>query len=279
MSVHVAAGTHHTYRANEHDTVLSEVCDVHCVLMPRALLVAGFSKDGQVVMARYNSYAATDPAWVPGFFEHEFINEKLLGVPQQVKELFIGSREELIIPNALYEDRAVRAWMESLQAICPDDVLYSYAIEAADAQYVFALPARMDKLLHRYFGDTRIMPVGAYQLYKPNAGARYLLQCFIAQDTVIATLHNSGKLLWHQQFGYDAVEDIAWQAAHLCRELHIPRIDLQVECTLLCEECFELVPELERFFPKIKWSTSESSDKGQWAPVMYLLQQLYACAL
>src|SRR5205085_4948316 len=147
MSVHVAAGTHHTYRANEHDTVLSEVYDIYCVLMPRALLIAGFSEEGQVVLVRYNSYAATDPPWVPGFFEHEFINEKLLGVPQQVKALFIGSREELIIPNTLYEERAARTGMESLQAICPDDVQYSYDLKAADAQYTFTIPARIDKLL------------------------------------------------------------------------------------------------------------------------------------
>jgi hypothetical protein len=279
MSVHVAAGNHHTYRANEHDTVLSEVAEVFCVLMPRALLVAGFSEAGEVVMARYNSYSTSDPAWEPGFFEHEFIDETLFGVPQQVKALFIGSHEELIIPEKLYKEQAARRWMESLQAICPDDVLHTHGIEAAGAQHTFAVPARIDKLLHRYFGDTRILPVSAYQFFKPNAGTPYLLQTFIAEDTVIATLHRSGKLLWHQQFPYGNVEDIAWQAAHLCRELAIPKIDLHVECTMLCESSYELGVELERFFPKIKWSASGGNDKGPWAPVLYLLQQLYACAL
>jgi len=279
MSVHVAAGNHLTYRANEHDTVLSEVADVHCVLMPRALLVAGYNSDGQIVMARYNGYAASDPAWVPDFFEHEFINEPLFGVPQQVKALFIGSREELIIPDKLYQEDAARVWMQSLQAIRPDDVLHSYAVKAIGAQYNFALPARIDKLLHRYFGDTTMMPVGAYQLFKPKLADPYLLQCFMTNDTVIASLHNNGKLIWHQQFGYTTVEDIAWQAAHLCRELHIPRIDLRLECTLMCEDCFDLIPELERYFPKIKWTTSGASEEGHWAPVLYLLKQLYACAL
>jgi len=279
MSVHVAAGIHHTYRANEHDTVLSEVSDVYCVLMPRALLVAGFSEDGQVVMARYNSYSSADPAWEPHFFEQEFINETLFGVPQQVKALFVGSREELIIPNALYDERAARAWMESLQAICPDDVMYSHEIKSADAQHTFAVPARIDKLLHRYFGHTRILPVTAYQFHKPATDIPYLLQCFIAGDTVIATLHRSGKLLWHQQFAYSTVEDIAWQAAHLCREMNIRHVDLRVECTMLCEDSYELGVELERYFQKIKWAGGNGSDKGPWAPVLYLLQQLYACAL
>src|SRR6187402_2256034 len=229
MSVHVAAGIHHTYRANEHDTVLSEVADVYCVLMPRALLVAGFSAEGQAVFARYNSYSSADPAWEPNFFEQEFINETLFGVPQQVKAIFIGSRDELLIPNTLYNERAARTWMESLQTICPDDVIYTHRIAPADAQLSFALPARIDKLLHRYFGDTRIRPVTAYQFHKPATDIPYLLQCFIAEDTVIATLHRSGKLLWHQQFPYSTVEDIAWQMANLCREMNIQRVDLRVE--------------------------------------------------
>jgi hypothetical protein len=279
MSVHVAAGIHHTYRANEHDTVLSEVSEVFCVLMPRALLVAGFGSEGQVIMARYNSYSAADPAWEADFFEQEFINETLFGVPQQVKALFIGSREELIIPNSLYNDRAAKEWMASLQSICPDDVLYNHLLESTDARLAFVVPSRIDKLLHRYFGHTRIMPLSAYQFHKPNPGVPYLLQCFIAHDTVIATMHRDRKLLWHQQFEYSSPEDLAWQAAHLCRELHIPRIDLRLECAMLCDDCYTLGLELERYFPKIKWSTSGSDDKDPWAPVLFLLKQLYACAL
>ncbi len=279
MSVQVAAGNHQTYRANEHDTVLSEVADVHCVLMPRALLVAGYDTAGAVIMIRSCSYAATDPAWSPDFFEHEFINEPLLGVPQQVKALFIGSREELIIPDRLYDESAARSWMESIQAICPDDVLHASPVPALQAQYAFALPARMDKLLHRYFGHTVMMPAGAYQLHKPATAIPHLMQCLISDDTVIASLHSSGKLLWHQQFAYTTVEDIAWQAAQVCRELHIPRVDLQVECCLLSEERYDLAPELERFFPKIRWTTGAPGEEGHWAPVLYLLKQLYACAL
>lgn len=279
MSVQAAAATSYTYRANEHQTLLSEVNIIHCVLMPRALLIAGYDGDGQLVMARYNSYIIAEPAWNPAFFEQEFMTEKLLGVPQQVKAIFIGSNAELIIPNALYEERAARLWMERMQAICSDDVLYGYHVKSAGAQYTFSLPAKMDKLLHRYFGQTRIIPVAAYQFYKPAINTKYLLQCLITQDTVIATLHQQGNLFWHRQFAYQTVEDIAWQVANLCLELQIPRIDLRVECTMLCPDCYELGPELERFFPKISWATNDVADEEAWAPVVFLAQQLYACAL
>ena len=92
MSVHIASGTQQTYRANKHATVLSEVCTVHCVLMPRAILVAGYNEDGMLVMAHYNSYVAPVTSWHTDFFEHDFINEKLLGVPQAGKDDFYRQR-------------------------------------------------------------------------------------------------------------------------------------------------------------------------------------------
>jgi hypothetical protein len=278
MSVHVAAGTQHTYRANQHDTVLSEVATVQCILMPRAFLVAGFDEGGQVVMVQYRSYAATDPAWEPHFYEHEFMTETLLGVPDQVKAIFIGSSDAMLIPESLYDEKATRSWMERLFAIAPNDVLHTNKVATPDAQYVYALPESIDKLLHRYFGDTPIMPVAAYQFYKPGKSGN-VLQCLIAEDSVIASLHQQGKLLWHQQFGYQTAEDIAWQASQLCRELQIPRVDLNIQCTMLCDSSFELVSELERYFPKIKWSVGTPTEGDHWAPVVYLLQQLYACAL
>ncbi len=183
MSLPVTAGAHRTYRANEHDTVLSEVSRVICVLLPRAFLIAGFNGDGHVAMARYNSYAATDPAWNTQFFEQEFIGEKLLGVPQQVNAVYVGSGEGMLIPAVLYEEGAARKWMKKLQSICPDDVVHSYKAASVDAQYAFALPSAMDKLLHRYFGGTQLLPVAAYQFYKP-AKAGYILQCLVAEDTV-----------------------------------------------------------------------------------------------
>jgi hypothetical protein len=278
MSVHVAAGPHHTYRANEHDTVLSEVASVLCVLMPRAFLVAGLNEEGKVVMIRYNSYATTDPEWEPRFFEHEFMTETLLGVPEQVKAVFVGSEQAMLIPESFYEEGAARNWIEKLQIVSPTDVLHTHKLATPDAQYAFMLPAAMDKLLHRYFAETPILPVAAYQFHKPNKNGA-LLQCLIAEHTVVASLHQNGNLLWHNQFSYTTAEDIAWQAAYLCRELHVPRIDLNIQATMLCDSCYGLTAELEQYFPRIKWSVSAPAEGGDWSPVVYLLQQLYACAL
>jgi hypothetical protein len=278
MSVHVAAGTHHTYRANEHDTLLSEVVAVQCVLMPRAFLVAGFGENGKVIIARYCGYAATDPEWDPHFFGHEFMTETLLGVPQQVKSIFVGSDVSMLIPTALYTEEEARGWLGKIQSLSPADVLHAYPVESPEAQYVFAVPEAIDKLLQRYFGGTPLLPVAAYQFYKP-ARSGYIMQCLLAEDKTIASLHHMGRLLWHQQFAGNSAEDIAWQAGYLCRELHIPRIDLNIQFAALSDDHYHQAAELERYFPKIRWSVNAPGDGGDWAPVIYLLQQLYACAL
>ena len=176
MSIHVAAGNHRTYRANEHDTVLSEVSTVQCILLPRALLVAGFSDEGRVVMARYSSYTVENGEWEPSFFEHEFINEHLLGVPQQVKALFVGGVPELLIPNALYDSFSSRDWINSLHHITKGDMVESYGLANPDAEYVYAVPQAIEKLLQRYFGETPIIPLAAYQFHKVDASVPYLAQ-------------------------------------------------------------------------------------------------------
>jgi hypothetical protein len=280
MSSSVPTAIQHTYRVREDDSVLSEVTAVNCVLLPRSMLVGGFNAEGRLLMARYHSYQQSSPAWSPAFFEKEFMTDTLLGMPQQLKAVFIGSREELLIPNELYDDHAARLWMEKLQAICPDDIVYSYGLTLSEARYTFALPSGMDKLLHRYFGQTRIIPVGAYQFYKPDTMQPQLLQALIGPDSVTASLHQNGKLLWHQQFEYSVAEDIVWKFTQLCRELRIPLVDLQILCTCVNTDQYGIGPELEQYFPKIKWSAgSVMNEAGDWAPVVYLLQQLYACAL
>lgn len=280
MSSSAPTAIQHTYRVREDDSVLSEVAAVTCVLMPRSLLAGGFNAEGRLVMARYHSYSDKSAAWSPAFFEQEFMTDTLLGMPQQLKAIFIGAREELLVPNELYDDHAARLWMEKLQAICPDDIVYSYGLSLTEARYTFALPSGMDKLLHRYFGQTRIIPVAAYQFYKPDTMQANLMQCLIGPDTVIASLHQSGKLLWHQQFEYSVAEDIVWKFTQLCKELRIPLVDLQIVCTCVNKDEARIGPELEQYFPKIKWSAgSVMSEAGEWAPAVYLLQQLYACAL
>jgi hypothetical protein len=272
------AARQRSYRANEHDTLLSEVDGVLCVLFPKAVLAAGFNGEGRAVVAHHRASPPQHPAWHPAFFEQQFMSETLLGVPQQIKAVFAAGEEAMLIPAPLFEPKTAQHWIQKLNASCPTDVLHHGRLAQPEAEYAFTMSAAMDKLLHRYFGDTPVRALPAYQFFKP-AKAQYLMQCLVYGGRAVASLHRMGHLMWHQQFECTSAEDLAWQALLLCRELHIPRIDLELELTMASDASFDLATELERYFPKIKWTRNAAADDGAWAPALFLLQQLYACAL
>jgi len=279
MSSATSAGNQISYRNSQHATVLSEINAVICVLFPRAILVAGFDAAGILRLAQYNYLDADMPAWHLDFFQHDFINEKLMGVPQQLKAIFIGTEDELIIPNDVFEEALAKDWLRNLRAVCPDDVFKTFELKDAGAQYTYNLSGRMDKLLHRYFGQTPILPLAAYQFHKPNTGKEHLLSCVITESLFVGSLFQLGKLQWHRQFSYNTIEDIAWELVNLCKELHIGANDLVLECGIIRKDSYDFALELERYFPAIRWSADEGKDLDPWSPFVYLAQQLYACAL
>ncbi len=271
------AATAHTFKAHDADTLLSEVATVRCILMAGSLTIAGYSDEGAVLAVKYHGYANPRNEWMPNFFEHQFLNEALLAMPQQVSAVFIGSAHQLIVPDALYDAAESGKWLRSLYHLHPEDSVLASEAKGEEAHYLLSMPVKMQALLHKYFPAANVLPLAAYQLKKPMESGN-VLRCLISANEVMATLHQDQKLLWHQVFAYDEVTDIAWQLAQLCKEHHIPPIDLKLEVSTLCDSCFDEVLELETFFPKIKWDGKDGGSQGHWSPVTYLLQQLYECA-
>ncbi len=265
-----------SFRANEHENLLSEVEAVLCVLFPRSVLLGGFNADGQAIVVHFCDYIAPQPSWDSSFFEARFMSETLLGMPQLIKAVFISSEEEMLIPESLFQEKNAHDWLQKLNGASPNSVLHQHKLAQPAARYAYMLPTPMEKLVHRYFGTLRMLPLAAYQFHKPG-NEHYLLQGIVGGGRATASLHQSGRLLWHQQFDCEKAEDFAWKAASLCRELHIPRIDLHIELCLLSDQHFDFATELECYFPKIKWTRNLATEDGSWAPALFLLQQLFAC--
>jgi hypothetical protein len=276
MASQNTAATVHTFQAHDEDTLVSEVASVRCILLPGSLTVAGYNSEGLVLMVRHTD--APGGEWEPHFFEHQFLNEPLLALPQQTRALFIGSPYQLIVPDALYDAAESGRWLRSLYHLHPEDSVLASVAKGEEAHYLISLPVKMQALLHKYFPEADVLPLAAYQLMKPATDTP-LLRCLIGSREVMATLYNKGKLTWHQVFTYDEVTDIAWKFASLCREYHIALMDLQLEATALCDGCYDQILELETFLPKIQWSGNDLGGQVYWSPVISLLQQLYTCAL
>jgi len=279
MSSQVIADNHSLYQAHERDTLLSEVVASVCILLPGAFVVAGFGTDGTVLIIKNNVSSQPSTEWDLSFFEYEFLNEPLLAIPSQLKAVYIASEQTLPIPDALYDADALALWMNSLHHFPATSLLDTYSAAADQLHYAYVMPEAIHELTSRYFSAAKMLPAAAYQFFKPKPRKEAHMQCLISDHSVIATLRIDGKLLWHQVFNYTTPEDIAWQFTHICKSHHIHAIDLNVEATTLSDRHFDTLLELETFFPKISWSERQLRNEGPWAPAIFLMQQLYACAL
>lgn len=274
-----SAINYHVYNVHEGETLISQVEKVICILLPRGLIVGGFSDHGDLLMVRYGDYNRSLPVWILDFFEHRFIDEPLLSGPDKVVATFIASDKYLVVPETLYEEASAVKWINELFFIEANEVLSVHRLHDDKARYMYAWPATIKNLVGRYFPSSKIMPLSTFQFYKPYK-ADSLLQCCITPEQAYATLYKNRELQWHQVFNYESGEDIAYQIHQLCKQQQISIDSLELKCTVAYRGLNFVLNDMAQYFPNIKdGDVNVVSSNGQWAPTINLLQQLFACAL
>ncbi len=267
------------YNVHEGESLLGQVGKVICIILPRGFLVAGFSERGDLLMIRYKDYDKSLPTWIIDFYEHHFIDEPLLSQPQAVVATFIGSDKYLITPNKLYEEHAARKWMDSLFFIEDSDIIATHHLHEDQAQYIYAFPGPIKGLATRYFNDTKVLPLPAYQ-FTQHQKSDIGIHCCITPEQVFATLYQNKILQWHQVFSYQTGEDIAYHISLLCKQKNIRSEALDIECSLIHSGLNPILGNLSQYFPNIRQSEGGMmSTNRQWMPTISLLQRLYVCAL
>jgi hypothetical protein len=267
------------YNVHSGDELQGQVSCVICVLMPRGLIVAGFSDRGDLLMIRHNNYKKSLPTWILDFYEHQFINEPLLSAPQKVVAVFVATDNGFIVPEVLYDTATAEKWMKKIHFVESNEVITVHNLREDNARYLFAWPAAIKSLVTRYFSKARIAPFPAYQFYKPYKSEASLL-CCITNEQVYATLYNNRNLTWHQSFNYETAEDIAYRIKLLCQQNNIDADQMEFQCTMTSKELYDTLIDLTQYFPELKDGSGNisTSDKS-WTGTIYLLQQLFACAL
>lgn len=267
------------YKIHNGDTLLSQVARVIFILLPRGIAVAGFSDRGDLLTVTYNDYKVTLPTWILDFFEHEFLNEPLLSAPHKVTGAFIASDKNILVPEILYKPKEAEEWLKKLYFVEGNEIVTSHHLREDKAHYLFAWPAAMKSLIGRYFTKAKILPFASYQFYKPFK-SECSLQCCITNDQVFATLYKNRKLHWHQVFDYFTAEDIAFHLKHTLQQYEVAPEEMVLQCTVTNRNLTNFVSELSQYFPGLKDGTGNvvTNDRS-WTGTIYLLQQLYACAL
>lgn len=274
-----SAINYHTYNLHEGDSLMSQVAKVVCVLLPRGLVVSGFSDHGDLLMIRYGDYNPSLPTWILDFFEHRFIDEPLLANPQNVVATFIASDKYMVIPEALFDEQAAVKWLNKIYFVEGNEVLSVQRLQEDKAKYMYAFPGTMKSLVGRYFTNSKVFPLPTYQFYKPYKSDSSL-QCLITGDQVYATLYKNRNLHWHQVFAYENAEEIAYHIKLLCKQQRINSETLDLQCAVTYRGLNPVLYEIAQYFPNLRDTDGQvTAHNKQWASTIGLLQQLYACAL
>jgi len=268
------------YTIHNSDTLLNQVDKVICVLLPRGVLIAGFSDRGDLLMIRHSDYKRDLPIWILDFFEHQFINEPLLTDSTKVTSVFIASDKSFIVPDALYSEETAQEWLKKLYYIEINETIATYPLRDDKAVFVYAWASAIESLVNRYFTKAKFFPLPAYQLQKPKTNNATITAC-ITTDAVFATLYDNKTLYWNQYFHYETAEDIAYQIKLLCAQNEIDVNTLELHCSVTSRNVGKIVSDLTQYFPDLK-SGIENIHGGEneynWSGTLNLLQQLYACA-
>lgn len=277
--IHNSAINYHAYNVHEGETLISQVEKVICVVLPRGLISAGFSEQGDLLMIRYGEYNHTLPIWILDFYEHRFIDEPLLSEPEKIIATFVASDKFLVVPEALYDENAAIKWFNRLFFVEGNEILSVHKLHEDRAHYMYAWPGTMKSLIGRYFSNARALPLPIYQFYKPYRPDS-TLQCCITSTSAFVTLYKNRELYWHHVFPYETGEDIAYHIRLFCKQHRINADTLDMKCTVTYRGLNTILNETAQYFPSIKdGESSVVAGDSQWLPTISLLQQLYACAL
>lgn len=267
------------YSARDGETLLTQVEKVICVILPRGLLVSGFNNKGEVSLIKYSDYKKDLPTWILDFYEHQFINEPLLAKAEKIMAVFVGSDKSCLFPEDLYDEKTAIKWMHKLFFVEANELIFTHHLHDEKAVYMSTWPASIRSLILRYFDKAKVLPFAAFQFHKPLK-TEVLLQCCITNDQVYATLYMNRNIHWHQVFNYENAEDIAFQIKLLCKQKNIDEDLLVINCSITNKILTYTANQLATFFPNFKDADPAhiASDKN-WKGTIYLLQQLYSCAL
>ena len=264
------------YNIEEDENLATRVAIVICVLTQRGIMVSGYSIAKELLIIHYTGYNNDKPVWSLDFFEHLIQQEPLLAVREKVKGVFVLSDKNLIVPDALYEEKAAKQWLANIHFVEARDVIDSYPLEADKANYLQAVPRNIMELLKLNFRKASILPLPIYHFQNEQQQSLYL-QCCFSSEQVCVTLHNYSQLLWHKVFTYTCAEDVSYEIKHFCIEGNISPSKITLLSNAVSAAEFDTLNELSQYFSGVK-SGSGQPITQRWDGAISLAQQLLVCA-
>jgi hypothetical protein len=266
------------FNAHEGPTLIAQVEKVILLIFPRGLLVAGFNASGDLLMINYTAHNDSMPTWILDFYEHSFIDNKLLQAPEKIAGVFIATEKYLIIPDELFSEGHAEDWLKKIFFVESGETTDRFRLHEDKAHYLFAYSTAIKNLATRYFHVAPVLPLACYQFHKPYK-MDAILQCCITPDQVIATLYKNQHLTWHQNFAYSTAEDIAYQIGLMSKQYRLDSQNMDFHVSVVHKELNNVVLDLTQYYPKLKYGNDGDNigHSKEWNMTSNLLQQLISC--
>jgi hypothetical protein len=263
------------YTAHNGDDLLSQVDKVICLISQNSLITAGFHPSGAVLTVHCSHLAQA--AWHTKLIEHELLNDPLLAAPELIKQVFIASNKQIVIPNNLLENQQMATeWLQRIY-FCEASEHIAITNCAKSAETIaYAYPKDIALLCTQYFAPIKSLPISLIQL-QYGATAESLLQCTLIDNSACACIHLGKKLQWQQSFDFESAEDIVYQLAAACEQLNIDIHKLPLHITATSPT--QIIKDLAHYLPNMSEQQANMASRAatEWASTILLFQQLNTC--
>lgn len=265
------------YIAHDGDNILSQVQHVICIVTADALISAGIHPSGEVLIVNSSRYNGGQ--WNQEFLEYELLNDPLLAAPELIRCVYLATVKNIIIPGELFPGAAIAPqWLQAIYYCEKTEKLEVQDLGKSKASCCYAYPMSVETCFSQYVKELKFQPLNSIHFYNSVAAVN-LLQCTLTDRYVIATLHHSQVLHWHQTFEYTTPEDIVYRLTAACRSFGIDPQSYPLWCTATSDELDTTLSVLQGYFPSARVDGKEGIalvKAPEWTATIRLFQQLNA---
>lgn len=216
----------------------------------------------------------TTQSWDEAFFEKIFLHEAMGPHNQKIKKIWVADERSLIIPDKLFLGEESRLWLKRLHHIGPDDDIFDNKIPEINTHVVYAYDSKIAQLMKRYFNHLQVVSLSRFSLSTivdiHNEGS--VANLILLQNEALLSVTNSGKLLAHQTFEFETVENVVYKIALIAEKNDFDPMLIAFNVSGIIENVEEFALDLKAYFKDVHILTG---DKG---PILQLIKQIIQCA-
>lgn len=215
----------------------------------------------------------TDTPWESTFFEKILLNEAMGQHNQKIRKVWIADERSLIIPDKLYLGEASKLWLKRLHHISADDEIFANPIPEIHTHIVYAYDAGIAALMKKYFNHLNVFSLSRFSLsnLKQFGSNESVASLILLQNTALLSVTNAGKLLAHQTFEFETVENVVYKIALIAEKNDFDPMMVHFNVTGIIDSVEEFALDLRSYFKQVDIMTGDNG------PILELLKQIKAC--